>query len=180
MTITSGEFDFLFIGQTKQQVIDALNKNGVIGFSPKVDEFVRISRLNLNEISQLSNSNGLVLNGRDYYARMKFNNGILYDLYLAPINEKNDLGIKLSDSMEVVLSKLEKVISEDPYFYVFNVIPESVFVDLSKMDQSDRKYIEIYNTWNFSVLHEYSSYTISFKDGLLAKIVYFYTPVELP
>jgi len=180
-TIQSGEFQSLTIGDSKQQVLDALVKNkNVNNIRPAVGTRVKITYGKLQNVTDLIGDDGICLRGDRYNMKIYLDDGFVSDIYLSPVSGKNAYGLKKGSTQEEVLTVIKDVISQKRHYSAFNFVANSRWANLGYLSQKDRDFLYEYNAWVYHKNGEHSSTKLYFEKGMLNKILYKWSSFELP
>lgn len=182
--IVSGGLDGINIGMTKQEVFDLLRKrNNVDHVLPKLRNRITVNSGNLEDIEKLSGNDRIDVAGPWFYANVLFIDGRVENIREAPINEGEDIGIRIGMSMEDFLVAMRPILKNNKLFRMSNSIKNSRWIVTtlaSDVDDDDRKFLFSKDAWHFGGTDGYSTTLLHFDEGRLGKIVYAYIPFEIP
>ena len=182
--IVSGGLDGINIGMTKQEVFDLLRKrNGVTHVRPKLRNRITVNSGNLEDIEKLSGNDRIDVAGPRFHANVLFIDGRVENIREAPINEGEDIGIRIGMSMEDFLVAMRPMLENNRLFRMSNSIKNNRWIVTSlasDVDDDDREFLFSKDAWRFSETEGYSITLLHFDEGRLGKIIYSYIPFEIP
>jgi hypothetical protein len=184
--IEQGKFIGLEIGMTKLETIEVLQaKNNVQYVRPEVKRIVEVSgkgRKNEQLMESLLSGEGVVVEGRsdNIYIRISFDNDMVNEMHIPPVSKGDDLGIEIGMKKEDVKTILNDAFSIGKIRYAYNYLPNSRWLNLDTLNENEKNSLFVYDTWIFSESDKFSHVTLEFYDDKLERIIYKWTPIELP
>jgi hypothetical protein len=179
--IDSGKFNSLKIGESKTEVIDGLIASGnVSSVKPDIQKKVLIDESSLGNIAELAGSAGIAVQGNKYSLQIHFESMIVSKLILSPSSKGKTFNIQEGMLQEDVLSIIKNIIKKNNSFTAFNFPAGSKWIMLDDMSQNNRAYLESFNTWSYHEDDKHSYTLLIFDKEGLNKIIYSWSPFELP
>ena len=179
--ITDGEYLGLTIGQTKTEVLESLQtKPNVSIISPQPYESISIDKESINDIDRLMEAEALDFSGPWYNAQLEFNDEVVSTLHLAPFNEGVSFGLTIGQSKKDALLILKIMLRNCQKCSVHNFVPGHLHFSLDKLTSEQRLVLLKYDRWKFSESDEFSHMDLFFRQEKLARMEYWWSPIELP
>lgn len=179
-TIEKGEFKFLEIGNSKEEVVKRITAAGITHIGPTLENIISI-RMAWG-IGKLYDSPGIQVTDNEGFAiSVSFEKDMVTDIsYSVPAEKFKGKYFRLGQFRKEAFDAIRKLMSDFFYLEVSNFLPKARWVNLKTISEEDLKYLKEYDVWQFNGVGEYSYYKLVFKNDALAKIVYWWSPVELP
>lgn len=180
LVIEQGEYGGLRIGQSKDDVLQALRRSGVSSVHPDLvfDTVVRAGSLQL--IGTLENADGICIdNGRGYSARVSFDAGnTVQSIDLSPKAESNSLGIVVSQARIGALTLVKDALIADRSLSARSCLPKGRWIQLSQLTTGDIGYLRGFDAWSYNEAKDFSYATVVFWSDRLLQIQYHKRPFE--
>ncbi len=181
-TITTGGFETLEIGMTKEQVAAKLVKQGVYGVVPYLNQNIVV--LGVSDIEDLYDKKsvpGICVNDNSGFSIQ-----IGFDLvdragakYISiPAREFTEEIVSLSTRQDVLLF-IGRLMAHNSNLVAANCILDEKEILLTGSD-SVIEGLNRYDSWFYSIPSSYSNAVLRFSSGVLVKIEYRWRPFEVP
>lgn len=188
--IDTGGFRSLRIGQTKDNVLVKLIEDPkILGVEPVLRNYIAVTRESLDRLQEILDSPGLILRGPinnngimgTMSVRIEFNEiGIVKHVESGGSLEGETFGFVVGQSRVRAMEIMANMLEINPKFHVFNFLPTADLVILSELTSKDSEYLKRFDNWAYHTKGEYSKTTLNFDQGHLSKIIYSWSPIELP
>lgn len=181
-TIEEGTFNFLTIGDSKEEVIEKVSKEGISHIIPTLENQISIGWDQRSSIGEFKECPGVVISGEKGLAiTIAFAGDALSEIRSSVAARDYAgryfrVGISRSETFEIAL----EVFLRDMGWRMSTYLPTSRWVRLRDLGKEDRDYLLRFDAWGFHGLAEYSRYYVIFKNGRLAKVKYLWSPLESP
>jgi hypothetical protein len=181
-TVENGKFKFLEIGNSKDEVIKKTTAAGITDLLPSLESIISIKKGEMDKFELISKSPGIeITDNKGFSIQLSFKEDAIYDInYSVPARKVEGQYFKNGMSRDEALGAIKKIVSLNPHIEIFNFLPNSRWISLNSIDEDDMKYLHKYDVWTFHGVGEYSNYKLVFKNDVLAKIIYEWSPFELP
>lgn len=178
-TIEKGSFKFLEIGMSKEEVVQSANAAGITDVRPTLENIISI-RMAWG-LGKLYDSPGIeVTDHKGFAISVSFEKDVVTDIdYSVPAEKFKGKYFSLGQSRKEAFDVIRKLMSDFFYLEVYNFLPKSRWVSLKTFNDDDMQYLEQYDAWAFHGSEEYSHYDLIFRNRVLAKIIYQWSPVDL-
>lgn len=174
------EVDELRIGQSQEEVLQRLSRQGVQDVVPILEDSIVVKQNQIDELRKLYKSSGLCLS--DYsgvFIKLNFDrNNKLVELYTSPMMKSESFGIQVDQSKEEVISLLKKVLEDNSKVTIESCIFDHHWVRLKEIDKEDLVYLQRYSLWRYHKSDSYSYITLKFEEEKLTEIKYHWRPYE--
>lgn len=183
--IDKGEFEGFEIGMTKTKTLDVLFSHPNITYvKPDISEYVEVKGpvSDIDMLDKLLLFDGIVLtNSRTkFYMKVGFKDNLVDTIFLAPVNDGDDLGIKEGDLRNEVKRLIYLGLSTKKIQIAFNYLPYANESKIADMSEKDIETLVKYDNWLFNGPGKYSETKLQFNDDKLSRIVHRWNPIELP
>jgi hypothetical protein len=139
LVIESGGCCGVSIGQSVNEVVDALKTRGVHDVSVDVETPIRVTSTSIDEIGALSTAVGLCVTDHSGFGMdLAFDDGgVLTDVQLTPAAQGNTLGLQTGQERASVIATLKDELGKNAKLAVSNCLPKSRSVQLARATQHD-------------------------------------------
>src|SRR5688572_1093796 len=147
--VESGGCCGLNIGQSVNEVVDALRARGVYDVSVDVENPIRVTSTAADKISTLSTASGICVTDHSGFAMdLAFDDaGVLNGIRLSPAAQGNSLGLHEGQEREGVIERLKDEVGKNGKLAISNCLPTSRSVQLARATQDDVAYLASYRVW---------------------------------
>jgi hypothetical protein len=132
LVIESGGCCGVSIGQSVNEVVDALKTRGVHDVSVDVETPIRVTSTSIDEIGALSTAVGLCVTDHS-----GFGMDLAFDVQLTPAAQGNTLGLQTGQERASVIATLKDELGKNAKLAVSNCLPKSRSVQLARATQHD-------------------------------------------
>ena len=181
-TIEEGEFRFLKIGATKDQVIRSAADAGITDITPGLNYVLEVDKGNVSRLRELYGSEALSLyDNKGFVIELEFNQNEVSSVFASSLVPKQTQDLFFdAQTMEEAFQNIEEIMNGLPELHVRNVLANGQWINLQTIDEKGKAYLTRYDVWSFHGQETYSHYRLKFENDKLARILYHWSPVELP
>lgn len=171
--IEEGEFQFLRVGATKEEVMEAAA--GIRAITPTNAKPVHITKETLSDLEELKGSKALhILDQKNYSLQLIFEDQKVAEISSSPQSETRipapAKSIYVGQDMAEVLSVIEAILKAHPQTTARSFVPNRRAVILSSATAEDIAYLKTHDGWVFHGLETHSTFNLYFDDNKLVRI----------
>jgi len=178
--ISEGTFEYLEIGSNKIEVVEQLRRAGV---TDSVMPFSTLSgKDSLEKISNQANLRGayeIVIQGRESFITIKLQDDLITEVYTAPASKLSISATELGETRASAFNYLRRYLEENPDLSV-DLAQDSKWVSLIQMNSETWEILERNDSWYYHENAKHSRVNLYFEEGVLNRIKYSSSPIELP
>lgn len=165
------ELQGIRLGMRKEEVLDALTKNGIEHVLPRVLGEIAINRRNIDQIGKLQNAYGICVTSysRGISAKVTLDSsGLVNQVAYGSVRYFTDLSEARTRSE--LISRLKAMIEADDSIEAFACIPSAKWVRIGGGADDEEKLLLQYDSWAVDIPESYSGAKFEFEEGHLKKI----------
>lgn len=173
-TIAAGTFRGMQIGQSKIEVLTALNSRGVRSVMPDIDPEILVRSDAVARLSELEHSVWICLYDHSgVHLAMGFDEkGHLQDLKPSSVTPADAFGIAVLQPRRETIDRIRAAMSRDKNLIAANCLPTARWVDIRNPSAHEIEYLRSYSAWEYEEPNSHSSARLLFSNGRLSLIKY--------
>lgn len=176
--ITDGGFNEIMVGDSKDEVLEALKAMNVSYIKPDLKNRIRVTRP--EDIERLRSAEGIIIGAGS--AKILFDGDHVVDLWVAPVYPRWKELLEGAESREEVLGGLRRILQEDRREAIRNIAPESRQVLVQAIGEEEKKLLDRFDLWRvvWNDSEGYWALQLFFEKDRLQKIKVWHSKVEVP